>query len=652
MGCYSCPLTTDRVKGLFVPGSSLPARACDHSDAWTRLEQCACAAHPPVSTATAGPNLACSGLAFATPMYQWIRGNFSSVFPTGSEPPPPAASERNVAGLLKRTYESVHTSNDEIEWKSVKRQKLDYFVKAVKKSLTGLVSYIKSVSPFGYKVMQVESKSSVQRKSNQQLKQELSSSLTDLCDSSSREPLSRVDLKLDVDQELGWRNHGNERKWQEFHRIRQRKLCEPSRETSELLPFPLQHRSLPSTPPPIRNDVRCGTLNQQSTEKNEKEQYKLLLRLVAAGLEKKSEEQPSISASKTTHVSASTNWAGYKEKQGSFENDPLSLRLGEVGRPMWRESCAKSTSGNINTSRQIHIDQHSEILENTGGKTALTIKALIEKQHIDQDLSQEVAVRLYLDEGDATAAVDLTTPQTLKENLSVLKKDQGGNLPQFTETMVEEVRKALDYGELDEVVSTGFKLKITRKDISTLCNYSWLNDEVINFYMCLIMERSKEAYFPGVYAFNTFFYLKLHTGGYQTVKQWTKGVDLFEKDLILVPVHLGVHWCLTVADLRKKLILHFDSMGQWNDDVCWTLLRYLQEESRNKKGHQLDSSKWVLRSMRSHEVPQQLNGSDCGVFVCKYADYIARDEKITFTQHDIPYFRMKMVWEILHKKLL
>ncbi|XP_078259869.1 sentrin-specific protease 2-like [Rhinoraja longicauda] len=609
----------------------------------------------PVSTATAGLNQACSGLALATPMYQWIRGNFSSVFPTGSEPSPPGASKCNVAGLLKRNYESVHTSNDEIEWKSVKRQKLDYFVNGVKKSLTGLVSYIKSVSPFGYKVMQVESKSSVQRKSSQPLKQELSSSLTDLCDSSSREPLSRVDLKLDVDQELGRKNHGNERKWQECHKIRQRKLRDPSRETSELLPFPVQHCSLPTTPLPIRNDVRRGTLNQ-STEKNEKEQYKLLLRLVAAGLEKKSEQQPSISASKTTHVSANTNQchqsrAGYKEKQGSFENDPLSLRLGEVGLPMWRESCAKSTSGNINT-RQIHFDQHSEILENTGGKAALTIKALIEKQHIDQDLSQEVAARLYLNEGDATAAVNVTTPQTLKENLSILKKDQGGNLSQFTETMVEEVRRALDYGEPDEVVSTGFKLKITRKDISTLCNYSWLNDEVINFYMCLIMERSKETYFPGVYAFNTFFYLKLHTGGYQTVKQWTKGVDLFEKDLILVPVHLGVHWCLTVADLRKKLILHFDSMGQWNDDVCWTLLRYLQEESRNKKGHQLDSSKWVLRSMRSHEVPQQLNGSDCGVFVCKYADYIARDEKITFTQHDIPYFRMKMVWEILHKKLL
>ncbi|XP_051877737.1 sentrin-specific protease 2-like isoform X2 [Pristis pectinata] len=588
-------------------------------------------------------------------MYQWIRGNFSSLLPAGPEPPPLGASNRKVAGPLKRTYESVQASSDEIEWKSVKRQKLDDFVNAVKKSLTGIVSYIKSVSPFGYKVMQVESKSSMQRKSSQPLKQELSFSLTDLHDSNSQDSLSRVDLKVDIGQELRRKNHGNEGKWHEFDKIKQKKVLDLPGKTSELRPVPLQHRSLPSTPPPIRNDVRHSTVNQ-STEKNEKEQYKLLLRLVAAGLDKKSKQQPSVSTSKAISVSANPSQChqsrtGYKEKQGSFENNPLSLRVSEVGLPMWKESSAKSVSGNINT-RQTHFDRQSEILQNAGGKPAVGIKALAEKQHIEQDLSREVAARLYLNDGDATAAVNVPTSEILKENLSTLTKEQRGNLPRFTEKMVEEVRKALDYGEPDEVLSTGFKLKITRKDISTLCNYNWLNDEVINFYMCLIMERSKEAYFPGVYAFNTFFYLKLHTGGYQTVKQWTKGVDLFEKDLILVPVHLGVHWCLTVADLRKKIILYLDSMGQWNDDVCWTLLQYLQEESRNKKGHQLDSSKWVLRSMRSHEVPQQLNGSDCGVFVCKYADYIARDEQITFTQHDIPYFRMKMVWEILHKKLL
>ena len=32
------------------------------------------------------------------------------------------------------------------------------------------------------------------------------------------------------------------------------------------------------------------------------------------------------------------------------------------------------------------------------------------------------------------------------------------------------------------------------------------------------------------------------------------------------------------------------------------------------------------------EIPQQKNGSDCGVFACKYADYIAKGRPLTFKQ--------------------
>lgn len=34
----------------------------------------------------------------------------------------------------------------------------------------------------------------------------------------------------------------------------------------------------------------------------------------------------------------------------------------------------------------------------------------------------------------------------------------------------------------------------------------------------------------------------------------------------------------------------------------------------------------------SQEIPQQKNGSDCGVFACKYADYIAKGRPLTFKQ--------------------
>ncbi|XP_049659162.1 sentrin-specific protease 2 [Accipiter gentilis] len=226
------------------------------------------------------------------------------------------------------------------------------------------------------------------------------------------------------------------------------------------------------------------------------------------------------------------------------------------------------------------------------------------------------------------------------------------HLSPLTEAMEREVIAAFGKGEPHDIMSSAFKLKVTREDIHTLKNLRWLNDEVINFYMNLLVERNKKEGYPAVHAFSTFFYPKLISGGYKAVRRWTRAVDLFKLDLILVPVHLRVHWALVVIDIRKKTIKYFDSMGQKGNKICETLFQYLQEESCEKRNLDLTFSEWTLHSVESHEIPQQLNGSDCGVFMCKYADYISRDKPITFTQNHMPYFRKKMVWEIIHQQLL
>ena len=65
--------------------------------------------------------------------------------------------------------------------------------------------------------------------------------------------------------------------------------------------------------------------------------------------------------------------------------------------------------------------------------------------------------------------------------------------------------------------------------------------------MNLLMARGEKEGFAKVHAFNTFFYQKVMGQGHSSVRRWTRQVDIFAKDYLLVPVHLGMHWCMAVS---------------------------------------------------------------------------------------------------------
>uniref|UniRef100_A0A3Q3BFJ2 SUMO specific peptidase 1 n=1 Tax=Kryptolebias marmoratus TaxID=37003 RepID=A0A3Q3BFJ2_KRYMA len=276
---------------------------------------------------------------------------------------------------------------------------------------------------------------------------------------------------------------------------------------------------------------------------------------------------------------------------------------------------------------------------------ALTAQLLKERLFVGERRGPDVEVHVRVPlEKEVPLSLVIKEPKHLEEK---------PEFPELTEDMDAEVNRTLmKGGSPHEILSEGFGLSLTRKDLQTLSNLNWLNDEVINFYMNLLVERSKDPNLPSVNTFNTFFYPKLRSSGYSAVRRWTKKMDIFAKDLLLVPVHLGMHWCLSVVDFRKKSVMYFDSMGGRNDEACQMLFDYLQQESKDKKGKELDTSGWTLHSKKPSEIPQQMNGSDCGMFTCKYADYITKDKQITFTQKHMPYFRRRMVWEIVNHKLL
>ena len=88
-----------------------------------------------------------------------------------------------------------------------------------------------------------------------------------------------------------------------------------------------------------------------------------------------------------------------------------------------------------------------------------------------------------------------------------------------------------------------------------------------------------------------------------------------------------------------------------NYDTHFTYLtNYLKEEHLDKKKCELDVSSFKVVHVES--IPQQDNNSDCGMFLLKYMDYLSRGENLTFSCNDMPYYRRRMVYELLHHEIM
>uniref|UniRef100_A0A0K0D8A9 ULP_PROTEASE domain-containing protein n=1 Tax=Angiostrongylus cantonensis TaxID=6313 RepID=A0A0K0D8A9_ANGCA len=134
---------------------------------------------------------------------------------------------------------------------------------------------------------------------------------------------------------------------------------------------------------------------------------------------------------------------------------------------------------------------------------------------------------------------------------------------------------------------------LTRADFSTLSDGEWVNDQIINFYLQLICQRSADLkVLPKVFALSTFFYLNVSTKCSDSIKRWTRNIDIFAYDLLLVPIHLEIHWCLAIVDLAQKQIDSYNSLLGGNAKCLDYLKNYLVEECEDKKKETFGFGGW------------------------------------------------------------
>ncbi|XP_067315272.1 sentrin-specific protease 2 isoform X2 [Pseudorasbora parva] len=596
-------------------------------------------------------------------MYEWIVDGLSSLFvPFSSEKSTAWPSEHGngiarAAGTdtqrqensrpAKRNYQSVYSADGVTEYPEVKRARHDVIIRVVKKTFAGIAGL------FG----------SRHRRKDEHEKQKAFSQVGRVAfmgidDIHSNSLNSWIEIDgMDKQIEMGLKErtatsvHHNV---QALHKPDSGAMLykgsqdrgREMRRSLKLVPSCTTH-GLSTRPPEMEHLSRahkpCLTV-EEALRESDREHYRKLVEMAS---EKYSKSKPLPFGRMKPPI---TNFP----LDGHKANGHTSLnRTTDISRPaplraipnmtVWRDpvSLVQTKDRTIDINRSIPgCDVKQGVLDN---QTARKIP-------VDVDLSAEVEARLNLKEKDTAAGPLLPSRSELITDAARRSEEE---FPRLTKEMQQEVSAALAQSDPNLVLCSAFKLRITQRDLSTLQEGSWLNDEVINFYMNLVMSRSEqEVGGRKIYSFSTFLFPKLHGGGHASVRRWTKAVDLFLYEIILVPLHLGVHWSLAVVDFKSKSVLSYDSMGQRHDDICNMILLYLKEEFKVKKGKDLDMSKWTLSSLRPSEIPQQKNGSDCGVFVCKYADYISRGRNLTFRQNHMPYFRKAMIWEILNQKLL
>jgi Ulp1 family protease len=191
--------------------------------------------------------------------------------------------------------------------------------------------------------------------------------------------------------------------------------------------------------------------------------------------------------------------------------------------------------------------------------------------------------------------------------------------------------------------------EVSGEKVQALRDGGWLNDDLVNGYMSLVLDRARAEYGNApaaaasprcsvpprqrlrVHAFSSGFFTQLLRGGrydYAGVARWSKRqrVAIHELDLLLVPCHVnGNHWTLCAADFRRGVVAYLDSLGGRPALYGEALARYLRDEAAKID----DPAAAAAAAVREWRVtfpagPAQENCFDCGVFVCQAAKALAQ----------------------------
>ncbi|KAJ4789390.1 Ubiquitin-like-specific protease 1D [Rhynchospora pubera] len=213
-------------------------------------------------------------------------------------------------------------------------------------------------------------------------------------------------------------------------------------------------------------------------------------------------------------------------------------------------------------------------------------------------------------------------------------------------------------------------VELSHSDLNCLGPEQYLSSTVMNFYITYLQRPGSltASATRNCYFFNTYFYNKLEEYAspkgnkrlsFLKLRRWWKGVNLFQKAYIFMPVHGDMHWSLIIIcippenDNAGPIVLHLDSLEYHRSKAIFNNInKYLKEEwtfvdhnNPNKSEIPIPQKIWNNLPRRVDnkvvKVPQQENEYDCGLFVLFFIERFLEKAPERLKKKDLSMFGVK-----------
>lgn len=200
----------------------------------------------------------------------------------------------------------------------------------------------------------------------------------------------------------------------------------------------------------------------------------------------------------------------------------------------------------------------------------------------------------------------------------------------------------------------------------------WLNDEIINSYLHILAQTHRD-----VFAVSSYFHTRFLKEGPKGVQRWLKDFDPASFRLLLIPVNwANTHWALLTFSPQTSSIAYYDSMSVDRAKVSRIMEKYAEffagllqasiqggdtvrrpaNSPLERLADELSSALRMGPNFADKIVcgippgqPRQVDGSACGVFLCKWAQVLAESHAAPtpFTPRDVAKHRQAIMVALL-----